>query len=490
MDKDRSSELNELKAILNDNRLNEVFGLKGKYYDKLIECIWNDLKYHNTTLYKNSRFSVVSNPFCKLTIMLLASVLSIFRWLKLRKLLCKDSISGCKTIVVPFAYTVIRFKPFIEIDKSAGLYYPPLWHYDYISKHIDFYQKNNVGIELGCFAFFDIIRTLTNVISHYNCIIKVSAYCDKKYNQRSNKFINIFFMICIYKHYFERRFKKVHDSTNRVWVMDYDLDYKYILLNSIIKQRNPNDITIHQQHGMFWNKLGFEYMNTLSDYDFCCCQREYDMIMDGNNEYNSHVEIMGTPMQCLNRTVVLDSIEEKYDVLLLLTAAFEDKWITIQKVVIPQLAKSGLKVLARFRPASKQNDAVVLKDDLRDINISNGTSLAEDIASSKVVVSFSGDAIYECFRANKRTILVLPEEYYASFFNTPLRSENFKVLRVEEFNTAIVISSLKNKNSIDFKNDAYVLYNLGLFDYDEYIKKYSYRLSELSTIVNSPKSFQ
>lgn len=485
MDANRISELNELKHILLDHKLCGILGVKDKYYNKLVECIWNDIKYHNTALYKNSRFSVVSFPFLKLIIMVLASLLSMMRWKKIRKQLCKDAIESHKTIVVPFAYTVIRFKPFLEIDKNAGLYYPPLFHYDYIAKHIDFYKKNNVCFELGCFSIGDIIFSFADIIVNYRGIVKVSKYLDNKYNQNSNKFVNIIFMICIYRHYFERRFNKVSTSAKRVWIMDYDLDYKYILLNSIIKSYSPDDITIHQQHGMFWNDLGFEYMNTLSDYDFCCCQREYDMIMNGNNEYNSKVEIMGTPMQCLNKSVPLSDVSIKYDVLVLLTAAFEEKWTTIQKTVLPLLSKSGYKVLARFRPASKSNDAAVLKTVLKGIDLSNGTSLAEDIASSKMVVSFSGDAIYECFRANKRTLLVLPEDYHKSFFNTQLRSDNFKVLLAKEFNLDILKDCINNIVPVDFKQDKYVLFNLGLFDYDVYIEKYKKRLKQISTSIIS-----
>lgn len=480
MDANRISELNELKQILQEHKLCGILGVKDKYYNKLVECIWNDIKYHNSALYKNSRFSVISSPFVKLVIMVLASLLSMMRWVKIRKQLSKDAIDGHKTVIVPFAYTVIRFKPFLEIGKDAGLYYPPLYHYDYISKHIDFYKQNNVRIELGCFGIDDIIHTFTDIITNYRGIVKTSKYLDNKYDQNSNKFVNIIFMICIYRHNFERRFKNVITPANRVWVMDYDLDYKYILLNSIIKMHSPGDVTIHQQHGMFWNDLGFEYMNTLSDYDFCCCQREYDMIMNGNNEYNSKVEIMGTPMQCLNKSVSLSDVSIKYDVLVLLTAAFEEKWTTIQKTVLPLLSRSDIKVLARFRPASKINDAIVLKDVLEGIDLSDGTTLAEDIASCKMVVSFSGDAIYECFRANKRTILVLPEDYYKSFFHTQLRSDDFKVLLAEEFNMDVVKNYIANKVPVDFKQDEYVLFNLGLFDYDEYIEKYKTRLTQIT----------
>lgn len=216
----------------------------------------------------------------------------------------------------------------------------------------------------------------------------------------------------LYSIYAQRVFGNV--TNDKIWVFEHD---KFFFIPVINEFRKKNVATVQMQHGTFFNPKKAVYLPLYTDKIICSSEREKELYVESGVR-EQDVYIAGAPLQTIGGKIE-SSICEKYDLLVLLTITQGDL-IEIQKKTLNYINQhyKEKKVLLRFRPRSKERDRKILEDYLGNHDISNGTSLIEDVKSAKKILTFSMDAIFGIIQTDKVFVAIVSrEEMYGHYLD-------------------------------------------------------------------------
>ena len=440
--------------------IRDLLGLKGKYYDDFVDLVCWSYRNTDSEVWVNSKFQRVSNYYIKILIVLGGAFVSSIKFLvkygKFKTRLIKSTI-----IAVPFCGAHVRYKYIHDLVDDVTLCYPPIFHYQYLDTHINCFKKQGHNIHIDRFDFSDILNVcfviLRNERRLKRCHYDIDNYFEKDYGY----FISVLITSLLYKKYIIRFQNKIAADTISIkWLFDYDFDYKYIIFNNEIKKQRPSDVTFHVQHGAFF---GYEdaYCNPVSDINLCCSPRE-KVIIENYNKYHSRIFPLGSSLQSIDKSED-NQVMISFDVLVLLTDTVLAETADFQKKLLKDLSRRNIRVLIRYRPQSAHLDKKVLNKYTARMKISSGTTLKHDILSAKMVVCFSEDAIYECFRNKKRVVYVVKNTSFYNFDNA--KNSNMCITSPESFDDFIFDECSKDY-VVDYSKDEFVLYNFGDFEYD------------------------
>lgn len=449
-----------IKEILESCQIHEILGIKGDYWNRFIDRL--NWVYHTTDdVWKNSKYIDIRSFLLKILIILLGSVLSIIRFGKYRRQLVGADFSK-KVIAMPFCGLHVRFEVLFDLVDDLTMLYPPIFHYEYIEKHINSFRKKNRKISLAVFNIKDVLSVLCICIRHYFRLKKCNHTLNVYYNSNTSQFANAFVISLLYQFYIKRIVSSINNSSPKIWLFDYDFDFKYIVFNSEIKKYRPNDTTIHVQHGAFYTYVDY-YCNPVSDISLCCSRRE-QAIIEEYNKFGKKIMPLGASLQSFSeKPSAFVKNSPSYDILLLLTDTFHESHLELQKQILSKLKRSNFKSLVRYRPATKLSDKTALGAYTTGMVESVETTLASDISNAKVVVSFSEDAIFECFRQQKKIVFCVEDK---SIYDYSVgKSSNVYIETKESFNVDIIEKCLALPN-IDYSDDAFVTYNFGEFTFE------------------------
>lgn len=467
------------RDLLDESPVFKKLNLKGKYYERFLELLDIEFLIKNTPIYVNSKYEKNNNAYLKLLIVCLGSLLSIIRWpFYNRKIKVKEN-NMQHVVFVSFADYIVRHKHvFSLLEQPVSVLYPPVFHYGKLDNHIKHFNSIGKPIHLGCFHLRDWISTFFYCLRNIGMLVSLSKSIDGHFNTTGNKFLVVYYQALIYSLFFKRLLRKL-DVDKRVWFLDYDLDCKYIVLNQLLHGERSNDISVHLQHGIF-HDADCAYSDNVSDYDFCCSEREKQIIVNGNNHFNSNVIVQGCPLQSLQK--IPQKLRKTNKVLVLLTATDLEETYKMQVKLLGILHDLNNNTLLRFRPASRLIDEQRLKPYIGGLKISNGTSLEEDVYSSECVISFSEDSVFSCFRSNTRVVLFVPEAMRKVYKAADGESKNMMVCSEENLNVEQIYKFIQNQEPCDYFHDDVVLYDFGIFDFESYQSRFR---SNLKNIVNA-----
>ncbi len=453
-----------VKKIFYEYKVDRLLGLDIKYLDAFVDSMcWS---YRNTeaAVWVNSKYQRVKSFSIKTLVVLGGALISSLRCLlKYNRYKCvkiKEQV-----VAVPFCGAHVRFKYLYDlIDSDVIVIYPPLFHYQHIQEHIDCFENQGHHIKIGRFRLRDIFSVAATVFWNYsrlkNCHKQIDSYFSKDYGSFASAIITSL----LYRKFIDNIIKRIsNDGQLRKWLFDYDFEYKYIVFNNEIKKSRKQDITYHIQHGSFFG-YNDAYCNPVSDVSVCCSPRE-KRIIDGSNKFGSKIFAQGSSWQSIDRspnTINEETIQ--YDFLVLLNDTAEKESADFQKRLLCDLGNIDAKVLVRYRPQSAHLDKIVLQDYTKGMTISSGTTLKEDIQSSKIVVCFSEDAIFECFRNNKKVLFLVQDEKWYDF--SVEKSNNMRIMSCATYDNYI-LNQLLNSDVCDYTKDGFVRFNFGDFEFDK-----------------------
>lgn len=449
--------------------------LRGHYLDCFIDRVCWTYRFTNSVVWRNSAFDDISIFSIKVLVIICGALYSfLVHLIKYRKFCTKTHDSS--VIAMPFCGLHVRHSRIYDLVDNVSVLYPPIFHYQYANKHIKCFHEQNKDITFGNFRFIDILSTAYVVGKNYSSLKKSTHAIDLYFNGKKGHFVNAYISSLLYKKYIDAIIKKLDAKRKKIWLFDYDFDYKYIIFNNEIKKKRNNDTTIHIQHGAFYSYVD-HYCNPVSDISLCCSPREKSII-ERFNKYRSIIYPLGASLQTLelNNQPQLDCCS-LYDILVLLGDTTLESRASFQIHVLKELSNLKLNILIRYRPATKAIDKKYLQSVINDKQESEGKSLKQDILKSNVVISFSEDAIYECFRCNKKIVLCVEDKSCYNYNND--KSNNVSIVTVDEYNNEIVRSLLKDP-CCDYSVDSFVRYNFGDYEFERIknnlntiIKKYS-----------------
>lgn len=458
------SDIIYVKKLLQEKGIDKLIGLDGKYYDAFVDLIcWN---YRNTdsAIWVNSKYQRIGNFYVKALSSFLGALASwgmfIFKYRKFKiKRITQTNLA------IPFGGDHVRFKYVYDLlGDDTSVIYPPLYHYTFIKAHIDCFENQNKHIYLGSFQLRDIFAALWTIITHIRSIKMCHNAIDSHFERSYGSLVSVIITSVLYRGFIHRMIKHISDAEIiRRWFFDYDFEYKYIVFNNEIKKVRPHDVTYHVQHGAF---LGFNdaYCNPVSDVSLCCSLRE-KRIIEKSNKYHSKICAQGSSWQSIDKSEnVTKNSSFVYDILVLLTDTVVEKTTRLQQKLLQDISTLDCTVLVRYRPQSAQLDKEYLESYTHGMKVSDGTTLKQDILNAKSVVCFSEDAVYECFRNNKKVCFLTKD---ISCYNLEVAtSDNMIILSPETYNPELLRILLKN-SICDYTDDAFVRFNFGDFEFQK-----------------------
>lgn len=356
--------------------------------------------------------------------------------------------------------TIIKAKELVNIfsENELTVLYLPTIHIRSKYKHINYF-KNDSNV------FFDYFGLKVFLFSF--SLLKDTFFLMKIQKNYKEDFPHIIRVVLKYK-IFIKYSEKLTDAdikNKKNWILDNDRDGSFSAIVGVMRQTNAN--TINMQHGLFFEGNKF-YLPSISKYVFCCTSREKELFKRaGHNENN--IFVLGAPLQSINSHIKKVNVSIQYDVLILLAnTSNETLRLMAQKSVLNVLKNfDNKKILLRFRPASENQDKAKLLDDLYpNFYISKNSTLTDDVSRSKEIISFSFDALYECFRLKKRVYFICEDNIFSQ-----LRSSKNPIL-VPYSSINKLTYYFKEELTVDFGEESY---DFGSPDFDAYssrIKKY------------------
>ena len=469
-----------VKSLFEKYDVSKIFlKLDDKYETTLIDRIIYDYRVMDRQGFVTSKWDTLSSFFLKVIVILGGALISSIKTLRIRKLIRYPHTSFSSTVIaLPFGDHIVRYKRLREIiNQEVDMYYHPLFHFDSMIRHIDTFNSSGEKLFLDRFRVHDIFKTLFLILRHYRSLSKCSSELDNHFNSNTCKLPGVIIFCILFSSTLRNFIDNLElPEKSRIWLLDYDFDYKYAIFNNVIHSLRPSDKTVHLQHGSF---VGYSdvYCNPSSDISLCCSPREKDII-NKFNKNNSHIDYLGAPLQSFIDGSVL-SAQLEYDILILLGSTYNSALKDMQKEFLSKFNYNGFKVKVRYRPASKKDDEIELGQYCINAVISEGNTLLADVLSAKTVISFSMDALYACLRNNKR-IYVLGIDDSDNDFDYSLKSDN--VIISHDIGFALNYNwhgFVMNYNNCDYSKDKFVLYNYGINSFDKLSVRFNQLLDEI-----------
>lgn len=293
--------------------------------------------------------------------------------------------------------------------KYSIFFLPTVTRFGALKSYIAYYQKSKEPVFFDLFSKED-IKEYAVFLNKKKKLIN-AVRCSNEYDTQHMRY-----QICRFALYMIHA-KRVFSTADKsvMWIFEHDKFFFIPVINEFRKKGIP---TVQLQHGTFFDPRTAPYIPMYSDKVLCCSEREKDIYVEcGENKGNIYV--VGAPLQGLSISKI-NTLEEKYDVLVLLTATSLDEWKDMQIKCLKYINEhlNNLKVLLRFRPRSIKSDKQVLNPYVGLCDISEGSSLVEDVSISRRVINFSMDAAFEIIRAGKVFVtFVRKEELYRHYLD-------------------------------------------------------------------------
>lgn len=310
---------------------------------------------------------------------------------------CLDPIHRVKTL------------PLVAKDfKYTKFFLPSTTRPTVVKHYYNYYKKKgNEKFVLGVFSNEDIRKY--RFFLHENKTILKSIKCD---NEEDTSALRYYIMrYALYDIYAKRVFAGT--ASNSLWLFEHD---KFFFIPVINEFRKKNVLTVQMQHGTFFNPHTDAYIPLYTDKIFCCSEREKSLYKEGGVD-GKDIYVTGAPLQTIGSSKL--DVEKKYDVVVLLTET-DTSALSLQQKALKYLGDNYAekKILLRFRPRSKERDKLKLAGYTFGFDISESTSLMEDICSAHKVLSFSEDATFEVIRAGRQFVcLVEPSRLYGHYLD-------------------------------------------------------------------------
>lgn len=450
------------KALI-DSGVDRMLGLQGPYLEAFVDKICWTYRQTDSVVWVNSRFQRVSGFIVKSAIVLGGGLLST-----IKSKLCYNKYcfrrATSRIIAIPFCSAHVRFKYVYDfVGDDITLVYSPIFHFQHLQKHIDCFERQGKTLMIGTFRLRDIMSVAFSVVKNGRALKKCHREFDKHFSRDYGYLVSSVIVSMLYRFFIRRLMAKIpNDGISRKWLFDYDFDFKYIIFNNEIKKARPEDVTFHIQHGAFFDYCD-QFCNPLSDVSICCSLRE-KAIIEKANKFHSHIYAQGSSWQSIEKTQdFVQSSQTCFDVLALLTDTVDEYTTELQKKLLCSLSGAGVRVLVRYRPQTRDLDRGVLGGFTEGMTVSDGTTLKEDITSSRVIACFSEDAVFECFR-NNRKVLFLTKHPQCYNYEIAV-SDNIKIVSAENFSIDIIKRFLENPDC-DYTRDYFVRYNFGDFEFE------------------------
>lgn len=466
--------------IFSKYHLNDaLFHMNEKYLSTIIGRMVYDYRVMDSQSLVNSRWDRLPFFLLKIVVIHGGALLSIYRSKKVIEKIKYPRTAIKETVIaLPFADHIVRFKRLREMVKQdVYMFYHPLFHFNHIQNHVETYNILGQQVDLGVFSFKDIMLSFRVCLRYYFTLKRCSREIDSYFKSASCKLPGVVIFFLLYRHSLDRVFGRLSDNDRkRIWLLDYDFDYKYAIFNDVIHSQRPNDITIHLQHGSF-TKYSDVYCNPSSDISCCCSPRE-KVLIQKHNKHQATIFSLGAPLQTfIDKDTELQ--KEVYDVLFLLTTTYEERAFNMQRIFLSSFDFDKYNVLVRYRPASRTHDEEMLREYTKNADISSTTTLNEDVLSSKVIVSFSIDALFTCLRNNKR-VIVIGDTNFSDAFDYSYPSNNILITEDPLFGVNYDWASfIKESHLCDYAKDQFAMGNFGINSFDELSVRFNQILKEI-----------
>lgn len=452
----------------------EILGLKGKFLKKYIEdVIDTNVDGRKSGVFLREGYYRYSSFFVKSLLYFLVTIITIFREKKYVRLVKNPAKSFNKFVYVAGAYKIVKAQKIGDILPEASVYYFPLSNLNFIRSHIKTFNDKDFPLIIDTFQAKHILKTFKVFVINYRQLKQFSRSVDEIYGINYNDVIVVLLKTIYFVNHYNYFVQQLKQDKH-IWLLEFHSGMEMLALQNALKDKRPQDITVHMQHGTMLEHTYPEYHHPVTDYDIVCGEREVRILSD-LNKYNTKLVGIGCPLQSLG--YIKDSPAEliQYDVLVLLTATNLTSTFGYQVKVLKKLSEmKNVKVLLRFRPASKIDDQCKLEPYTIGMIKSKGTSLDEDISKANVVISFSADAMYSCFRQGRKMMLiVLDNSIEAEFNKCNIDSANLKIMTADAFESSVLNQMIVNRDMVDYTNDSYVKYNFGSIDTLTYRREFN-----------------
>lgn len=478
---DQHKIVEEIRIASESNGIPGIIGLKGKFLTKFYEDVVDiNVNGRKTGLFPREGYYKYSSFLIKSLLYFIVTIISVIREQKYVRSVKRKEQTLNKIVYVAGAYKIVKSNKLKDVIPEASIYYYPISNLTYLDNHIHTFNEKNIALTVDTFKIRHILKTLMIYTANYKKLLAFAKDIDAIY-ETNHRDVIVILLKTIYfvQHYndFTERLKE----DKHIWLLEFHSGMEMLSLQNALKINRPSDVTIHMQHGTMLENQYPEYHHPVTDYDVVCGEREV-RILSELNRYQSKLVGIGCPLQSLGYIKEASPDLIKYDLLILLTATNTAVALKNQKRVLNLLKEQAdLSVLLRFRPASKKEDSKNLADYINGMSVSNGTTLEEDVASSNVVISFSADALYSCFRQGRKIVLIVLDKYITDEFEKcKLQSDNLKVITIDSFDLTVIQSMIAQKDMVDYLKDNYVKYNFGNIDTASYQKEIKELLESIS----------
>ena len=301
--------------------------------------------------------------------------------------------------------------------------------------------------------------------------------------------IQYIYSLVIYYYWAKKKAYGLSNSYPKaLFVFDLDEASKELMLSDSLNQLGRKTLLI--QHGMLTDAK--RYLPTCI-YMACASERErQSLISEGVNE--KRLFVAGQALQTINDSMINpNEYRLLYPVLIL--AGVGPIWLQSLYVNIlkhSKYLKSYGPIYMRFHPAmgSKSKRLWNYNDSLKIINTSE--TLGECISKSRLIITFSLDALTVSVRQYRPTIVCIPEKYFVpEWHNFMLSLPMVRVVKTSGLlDIAIEDSAFRSmgKNHFTDKQWQYVDYAFGELDTKNVLKsllsqllKYRYRMVDVRT---------
>lgn len=461
-----------IAEIVNESNLNELFHFNDKLYegfiDFLIDLIEEPSKKHNVIYYLFVFLpSILYNVICG--------------FLKKKNYRLLEN----KNVFVSSPALYNRFVNIVsEIQNSTILYFPE-FHNSFLKQHVSEHKIKGNKVVIGYYSLENFIKISFYYFKYIYLILKYVHNCRSGLHLQEKDFIakSVFFVlkyISFMVFYKSVVTKYINNDSKITWILDHDKSYASFVINHYKGNKRKQDLTITINHGSF-SGFNLSYIKPISDYILCTSEREKRITLKYSNIENSRIIPVGIPLQSFTALKSEgDKLEQQViPIVILGTNTAKNSYLQVQKRLICLLKNNKIKFKYRFRPASKQIDSYNLRNELSEEYISFNKSLYEDCCSANIIISFSLDALGECFRLHKPCVLMLDEEEYLSFNKVGDSSDNFIIT----CNETDILNFVNKRHDVSYNGATknFIYNNFGCYYYDEVVNNIKLSITRILT---------
>lgn len=471
--------IHEIERIAIKYGVSGLLGYEGKFLSKFYEDVLDANVYQRFIgVLPRSGYYRFKSFFIKSISYFVVTIISVFKVRKYVNLLKHKDVEIKDITYVAGPFKIVKAKDLYEVVPEASVYYYPCAGFNYLPQHIYTFNQKDRPLFIDKFQLGYIYSVIKTFICNYRSLKRFSNEIDCIYGTNMNDVIVVLLKSLYFHYHYEGLVKKL-GTEQHIWLLEFNSGMEILSLQDSIKRHRPQDITVHMQHGMMLESKCLAYHNPVSDYDIVFGKRE-EKLLRNKNKYSSIIIGIGCPLQSLGDFRINQKNEERYDILVLLSVTRPKSSLDMQVELLRKIALlSEMNILLRFRPASKKEDLLLLSDYIQNMTVSEGNSLDEDIANSKLIISFSADALYHCFRNQKRSILIVYKYIIDDFSYYKPYSPNLMIKTIDELEINTIKEAVYDQRDVDYSIDNFVKFNFGNIDTQSFKKDFTMFLNSI-----------